>query len=119
LALANLIGIPFDGASVNPARSFGPAVVVGGAALSQLWLFLLPPLVGAVFAAVLHFAVYPPPEGFALPGLQRHRGAQQTAAVDEKPGGPDAVMPGPEEAQGHAQPHRTDAAGADEHEGTS
>jgi aquaporin Z len=73
LALANLIGIPFDGASVNPARSFGPAVVVGGAALSQLWVFLLAPLVGAIFAAIVHFAVYPLPEGFALPGLQRHR----------------------------------------------
>jgi aquaporin Z len=72
LALANLIGIPFDGASVNPARSFGPAVVVGGAALSQLWVFLLAPLVGAIFAAIVHFAVYPLPEGFALPGLQRH-----------------------------------------------
>jgi aquaporin Z len=48
LALVNIMGIPIDGASVNPARSFGPAVIVGGQALSQLWLFLIAPLVGAV-----------------------------------------------------------------------
>jgi aquaporin Z len=48
LALVNIMGIPIDGASVNPARSFGPAVIVGGLALSQLWLFLISPLVGAM-----------------------------------------------------------------------
>lgn len=62
LALANLIGIPFDGASINPARSFGPAVVAGGSVLSQLWLFLIAPLVGAVLAAGVHLLLYPPPE---------------------------------------------------------
>ncbi|HUC27733.1 MAG TPA: aquaporin [Streptosporangiaceae bacterium] len=51
LALVNIVGIPFDGASVNPARSFGPAIVVGGLALSQLWLFLVAPLVGGILAA--------------------------------------------------------------------
>ena len=51
LALVNIMGIPIDGASVNPARSFGPAILVGGLALSQLWLFLIAPLVGAVLAA--------------------------------------------------------------------
>ena len=51
LALVNIMGIPIDGASVNPARSFGPAIVVGGLPLSQLWLFLVAPLVGAVLAA--------------------------------------------------------------------
>jgi aquaporin Z len=61
LALANLIGIPFDGASINPARSFGPAVVTGGPALSQLWLFLVAPLVGAVFAAGLHLSFHARP----------------------------------------------------------
>jgi len=61
LALANLIGIPFDGASVNPARSFGPAIVAGGSALSQLWLFLIAPLAGAVLAAGLHMLFYPRP----------------------------------------------------------
>jgi aquaporin Z len=65
LALANLIGIPFDGASVNPARSFGPAVMLGGAALSQLWVFLVAPLVGAALAAGLHELFYPPAKGKA------------------------------------------------------
>ena len=63
LALVNLIGIPFDGASANPARSFGPAVITGGAAFSQVWVFLLAPIAGAVLAALLHFVVHPLPSG--------------------------------------------------------
>jgi aquaporin Z len=51
LAVTNFLAIPIDGASVNPARSFGPAIVVGGLPLSQLWLFLVAPLVGGVLAA--------------------------------------------------------------------
>jgi len=51
LAITNFLAIPIDGASINPARSFGPAIVVGGLALSQLWLFLVAPLVGAILAA--------------------------------------------------------------------
>jgi aquaporin Z len=116
LALANLIGIPFDGASVNPARSFGPAVVVGGAALSQLWVFLLAPLVGAVFAAILHFAVHPLPEGFALPGLQRHHHAQQGDGGSD---GPEANVEGSERAEGHPHHDRPGNAGPDERDGDS
>jgi aquaporin Z len=59
LALANIIGIPFDGASINPARSFGPAIITGGPALSQLWLFLVAPLVGALLAAGVHLSLNP------------------------------------------------------------
>jgi aquaporin Z len=51
LAVTNFLAIPIDGASVNPARSFGPAIVVGGLPLSQLWLFLVAPLVGGILAA--------------------------------------------------------------------
>jgi aquaporin Z len=54
LAVVHLIGIPITGTSVNPARSLGPAVVVGGTALNQVWLFIVAPLAGAVLAAVLH-----------------------------------------------------------------
>lgn len=50
LALIHLIGIPVTNVSVNPARSTGPAVFVGGWALSQLWLFWLAPIVGAALA---------------------------------------------------------------------
>jgi aquaporin Z len=57
LVIVHLIGIPLTGTSVNPARSLGPALVVGGTALSQVWLFLIAPLVGALVAAVIHLAL--------------------------------------------------------------
>ena len=47
LTVVHLIGIPVTGTSVNPARSLGPALVVGGTALSQVWLFIVAPLIGA------------------------------------------------------------------------
>lgn len=58
LGLVNLVGVPIDGTSVNPARSLGPALFAGGTALSQVWLFIVAPLVGAVLAALLHRLVY-------------------------------------------------------------
>jgi aquaporin Z len=60
LTVVHLIGIPITGTSVNPARSLGPALIVGGTALSQVWLFIVAPLVGGVVAAVIHWIVYPP-----------------------------------------------------------
>ncbi len=53
LTLIHLVGIPIDGTSVNPARSLGPAVIVGGTALSQLWLFWVAPVVGGLLAALV------------------------------------------------------------------
>lgn len=53
LVLIHLVAIPITGTSVNPARSFGPAIFAGGKALSQLWLFIVAPIVGAVAAALL------------------------------------------------------------------
>lgn len=53
LAFVHIIGIPLTGTSVNPARSLGPALVAGGEALSQVWVFILAPLVGAVIATYL------------------------------------------------------------------
>jgi aquaporin Z len=53
LVLIHLVGIPITGTSVNPARSLGPAVIVGGTALNQLWLFWVAPIVGAILAAVV------------------------------------------------------------------
>ena len=49
----HLVGIGFTGTSVNPARSLGPALFMGGEALSQVWVFIVGPLVGAVLAAVI------------------------------------------------------------------
>ncbi len=54
LTLVHLFGLPFTGTSVNPARSIGPAIFQGGAALSQLWVFILAPLVGAELAALFY-----------------------------------------------------------------
>lgn len=51
LAAIHIVGIQVTGVSVNPARSFGPAVLVGGQALSQLWLFIVAPAVGAIIGA--------------------------------------------------------------------
>jgi aquaporin Z len=57
LLMVHLIGIPLTGTSVNPARSLGPAVVVGGTALSQVWLFIIAPLCGAIVAAIIHMVL--------------------------------------------------------------
>lgn len=59
LATVHLIGIPLTGTSVNPARSIGPALFVGGSALSQLWLFIVAPLVGGGLAALASVFLYP------------------------------------------------------------
>jgi aquaporin Z len=53
LMLIHLVIIPVTGTSVNPARSFGPAIFAGGNALAQLWLFFVAPIVGAIIAALL------------------------------------------------------------------
>jgi aquaporin Z len=52
LMLIHLVTIPVTGTSVNPARSFGPAVFAGGKALAQLWLFFLAPILGAILAGI-------------------------------------------------------------------
>jgi aquaporin Z len=57
LTLIHLIGIPVTNLSVNPARSTGPAVFVGGWALGQLWLFWVAPIVGAAIAGIIYPAV--------------------------------------------------------------
>ncbi len=61
LTVVHLIGIPITGTSVNPARSLGPALVVGGTALRQVWLFIVAPLLGGAIAAGLHLLIYPKP----------------------------------------------------------
>ena len=59
LLLANLVATPIDGASVNPARSFGPALVTAGQPIRQVWLFILAPLIGAVLAAGVYLLFHP------------------------------------------------------------
>ena len=53
LVLIHLVGIPITNTSVNPARSLGPAVFVGGIALEQLWLFIVAPIIGGIIAALV------------------------------------------------------------------
>lgn len=53
LVLIHIVAIPITGTSVNPARSIGPAIFQGGAALSQLWIFIVAPFLGAVISAVV------------------------------------------------------------------
>ena len=58
LAFVHILGICLTGTSVNPARSFGPALFVGGDALAQVWVFILAPLVGAAIAAIIYKGLY-------------------------------------------------------------
>jgi len=76
LAAVNLVGIPLTWTSVNPARSLGPALFAGGGALSQLWLFLVAPMVGGVLAAVVHRFTHLHPAGQA----------EEEQATEERPG---------------------------------
>ncbi|GAA3862379.1 MIP/aquaporin family protein [Streptomyces sedi] len=76
LAAVSLVGIPLTGASVNPARSIGPAIFAGGDALIQLWLFVLAPLVGAAIAVLAHRLTHEEPHGWFsdLPFLSKRNG---------------------------------------------
>jgi aquaporin Z len=53
LTMIHIVAIPIDGTSVNPARSLGPALFVGGTALSQVWVFWVAPIIGGIIAAVV------------------------------------------------------------------
>ncbi|MBV8631786.1 MAG: aquaporin Z [Silvibacterium sp.] len=59
LVLIHLVGIPITNTSVNPARSIGPALFVGGWAVQQLWLFIVAPFIGAVLAALVYAFIRP------------------------------------------------------------
>jgi aquaporin Z len=58
LTLIHLISIPITNTSVNPARSTGPAIVVGGQALTQLWLFWVAPIAGGILAGLLYRTLF-------------------------------------------------------------
>jgi len=76
LTMIHLFGIPIDGTSVNPARSLGPALIVGGTALSQVWLFIVAPLVGGIVGAIAHLLMIPQHEPALAPELG---GSEHTA----------------------------------------
>lgn len=88
LTVVHLVGIALTGTSVNPARSIGPALVVGGLALSQLWVFILAPLLGGVVAALAHNYVYPAhedtsPEEIVMPDVAADRATKAQGRTSE------------------------------------
>jgi aquaporin Z len=62
LTLIHLVGIPVTNTSVNPARSTGPALFAGGWALSQLWLFWLAPIIGAILGGIISLTFFAAPQ---------------------------------------------------------
>src|SRR5271156_3140252 len=77
LTLIHLVGIPITNTSVNPARSIGPAIFVGGWALQQLWLFIVAPFVGAVVAALVYGAMRLPDVVISTPQGERALASEQ------------------------------------------
>jgi aquaporin Z len=59
LTFVHIVGIPLTGTSVNPARSLGPAIFAGGSAITDVWVFVVGPLVGAVLAVLVYSLVKP------------------------------------------------------------
>lgn len=85
LTLIHIFGIPFTGTSVNPARSFGPAVLAGGDALKQLPVFIVAPVIGAAIAALFFSFVLQPKEALAEgPEEVSDDEAAEDAANDEE-----------------------------------
>ncbi len=78
LTLIHLVGIPITNTSVNPARSIGPAVFVGGWAIQQLWLFIVAPLIGAAVAAGVYGVLRSPDELISTRKAERALGSQQS-----------------------------------------
>jgi aquaporin Z len=77
LTLVHLVGIPVTNLSVNPARSLGPALFVGGHALSQLWLFIVAPLLGAAVAAALYRSLHPSARRLSAEAAERALASQR------------------------------------------
>ena len=78
LTLIHLVGIPVTNTSVNPARSTGPALFVGGWAMAQLWLFWLAPIIGGLLGGVIYRAVSEG-TGAEVTGDARQRDARELA----------------------------------------
>ena len=86
LAVVNFVGIPLDGASANPARSLGPALVEGGTPLAHVWLFIVAPLLGGALAAVIAPLLTPEVEVEVVegePALTDPTGATVPPSLDE------------------------------------
>lgn len=86
LTLIHLVGIPVTNTSVNPARSLGPAVFVGGWALSQLWMFIIAPVTGAAVAAGAYGVVRERPVITTREAEAALRGEQQARVRERRTG---------------------------------
>lgn len=90
LTLVHIFAIPFTGTSVNPARSLGPAIFVGGEALSQVWVFIVSPILGAAIAAILWDLLSKKPRVAAVEETEAMEEAddetydEMTAIIEEK-----------------------------------
>ena len=80
LTTVHLIGIPLTGTSVNPARSLGPALIVGHKALSQVWLFIVAPLIGGALAA-LSYRYFVPTERVPIPSAIAEGDVERTSGA--------------------------------------
>lgn len=91
LGLANLVAIRLDGASINPARSIGPALFQGGEPLRQLWLFIVIPLLAGVAAALVARLFLPetarPPVDWRDMDLRTPAGRRGGTRMDERAAG--------------------------------
>lgn len=85
LAVTNFVGIPLDGAGVNPARSLGPALFGGTHGLSQVWVFLIFPLVGGLLAALVAPLVESHLTPLGMPGQRSETGRSAPAAAASDP----------------------------------
>jgi aquaporin Z len=93
LTLIHLVSIPITNTSVNPARSTGPALFVGGWALAQLWLFWVAPIIGGVLGALAYYGIAgvsaeeegPEVEALRLPGETAGERAVTTAGRTKSP----------------------------------
>src|SRR5579875_1302321 len=85
LTLIHLVSIPVTNTSVNPARSIGPALFVGGWALQQLWLFIVAPLIGGVIAAAVYRVLRQPDVPITTRTAEQALPSQQTERVASTP----------------------------------
>ena len=107
LLVAHLVAVPIDGTSVNPARSIGPALLHGGAALSQLWLFILAPLLGAVLAVAAHKGLaLRSADGHEQPSRPRNDRHADTATVNTATVKAATAEPADHRSNGGGQPSR-------------
>lgn len=91
LAAVYLFSVPFTGGSANPARSFGPALLQGGDALMQVWVFIVAPFVGALLAALLYGLLNGKDETKEAAHDEETEGSEEAATDDEeKDGGEEA-----------------------------